>query len=404
MTWLHFGRRSGPPQDTPGTAGPYSPTDIELSRALGGGPARSGMAVGPDSAMQSATVYSCVRVISEDVGSIPLHLYRRLPNGGRERATDHPLYSILNLEPNAWQTAAEWREMLQGHVELRGNAYAKITRYGAGAFREVRELVPLHPARMQVSQDDRWRVTYKYEGKEIPASDILHIHGLSSDGVRGVAPVTLLRESIGLEMAAERHGALQFGNGARPGGVLEHPQTMSEEAAKRLKKQVMEASSGDNQHKLVLLEEGMKWHQVGLSNEDSQFIETRKLSRSVIAGAFRIPPHLIGDLERATFTNIEHQGIEYVTRTLMGRLVRWQQRLNKALLNPVERREFYFEFDPNALLRGDVKARFDAYNQGIQSGWLSRNEVREMENRNPADGLDDYLVPLNMGGAGDEEE
>jgi HK97 family phage portal protein len=221
--------------------------------------------------------------------------------------------------------------------------------------------------------------------------------------VRGVSPVTLLRESIGLEMAAERHGALQFGNGARPGGVLEHPETMSEDAALRLKKQVTEASSGDNQHKLVLLEEGMKWHQVGLSNEDAQFIETRKLSRSVIAGAFRIPPHLIGDLERATFTNIEHQGIEYVTRALMGRARRWEQRLNMTLLTPSERREFYFEFDFNVLLRGDSKTRFEAYNQAIQAGWLSRNEVRGMENLNPAPGLDEYLAPLNMRGADEEE-
>jgi HK97 family phage portal protein len=384
--------RWGAPQATAGTAGPYSPLDPELAYALGGARSRSGIPVGSESALNSPSVFACVRVIAEDVGTIGLHLYQKGRDGSRQRATDHPLYDLLHLTPNSEQTTAEFREMMQGHIELRAQAFARITRYR----NEIRELIPLHPDGVEVKRDARGRRYFRYDRSDFPASDILHVQGYS--------PVKRLVETIALEMAVERHGALQFGNGSRPGGVLEHPLTMSEEAQKRLKKQVVEASSGDNQHKLVLLEEGMKWHQVGLSNEDAQFIETRKLSRSVIAGAFRIPPHLIGDLERATFTNIEHQGIEYIARALMGRLTRWQQRLNMTLLTPAERREFYFEFDPNSLVKGDIKTRFEAYGKAIQDGWMNRNEARTRENMNPEPGLDDFLVPLNMRGAGDEEE
>jgi HK97 family phage portal protein len=387
------------PQATVGTAGPYSPLDPELAEFFGGGPTRSGAVVGADTAMRQSTVFACVRVLAEDVATLPLHLYRRTANGGRERATDHPLYELMHLRPNGWQTAGEWREMMQGHLELRGNAYARVTRYRG----EVRELIPLHPDRMTVRQDRQWRVTYRYDGREIPAGEVLHLMGLSSDGVTGLSTITLQREAIGLAIATQDHGARLFGNGARPGGILEHPGTMEEAAQKRLKKSVEDATTGANQHRLLVLEEGMKWHQVGLTNEDAQFLETRKFQRSEIAGLFRVPPHMISDLERATFTNIEHQAIQYVTHALMGRLRRWEQRLNVTLLTPAERREFYFEHDPNALLRGDVKSRFDAYNVAVQGGWMNRNEVRVRENMNPEPGLDDYLVPLNMRGAGDEE-
>jgi HK97 family phage portal protein len=358
------------------------------------------MHVTPDSAMACAAVFSCVRVVSEDVAKLPLILYRRTSDGGKERAKDHPLYARLHDTPNSWQTSVEWREMMQGHLELRGNAYALKVMSG----RQLLELIPLHPDKVTVRQDERFRLSYDIAGTAYSADQILHLRGMSSDGFTGMSTITHAREAIGLAQATERHGASLFGNGARPGGVLVHPGKLSPEAAKRLKDQWDATHGGENANSTAVLEEGVSWTQLGMTSEDSQFLETRKFQRSEIASFFRIPPHKIGDLERATFSNIEHQALEYVTDSLMPRLVRWEQRLNASLLNPSERGAYFFEFLTEGLLRGDTKARYDAYQSAIASGWMSRNEARIRENMNPEVGLDEFLRPLNMDVADKERE
>lgn len=399
-----------------GTAvAPRASTDmferIKRSMGGGGGGTRSGVKVTADSAMRCAAVYACVRVLAEDVAKIPLILYRRTGNGGRERATDHPLYSVLHDRANPWQTAFEFREMMQAHLELRGNAYAFITRGFRG---QVLELIPIHPDRVEVSQAADYTLTFKVKGERVPNESILHLRGMSLDGIIGVSTISYARETIGLALATEKHGALLFGNGARPGMVAEAPAEMSEPAAARLKESIEQQVTGDNAFRLLMLEEGAKLSSapVAMNNVDAQFLESQKYGRSQIAGLHRVPPHKIGDLERATFSNIEHQSQDYLDSAIDPRLVRWEQRLTQALLTPAERQNYYIEFLRLALLRGDSKARAEFYGAAIKDGWMNRQEPRERENLPPGpDSLNEFLVPLNMapanertGGAQDDDD
>lgn len=380
---------------------PQAATEAEtigriLRGALGG--TASGVAVSPDSALRCAAVFACVRVLAEDVAKVPLILYRRTASGGKERATDHPLYPVLHDRPNPWQTSFEFREMMQGHLELRGNAFAFINRVGG----RVQELLPIHPDRVSAKQEADYSLSYKVQGNPdpFPAERILHLRGLSSDGVTGMTPISLGREAVGLALAAEQHGARLFGNGARPGGILEHPGKVSAEAATRLKTSFEEMHGGRNVHRTALLEEGLKWTQIGMTSEDAQFLETRKYQRSEIAALFRVPPHKIGDLEKATFSNIEQQSLEYVGDSLQPRVTRWEQRLAASLLTPVERKTYYVSFLLEGLLRGDTKARYEAYGRAILDGWMNRNEARLREDLDPVEGLGEFLQPLNMTPAG----
>jgi HK97 family phage portal protein len=379
-------RLARPRAETPGDA---------LMRAIRGGGAltKSGVRVTEDTAMRVAAVFSCVRVISEDVAKLPLILYRRRPDGGKERATDHPLYRLLHDRPNALQTAFGFREMMQGHVELRGNAFARKVRVRG----QLRELLPVNPSTVTVTRRNDWEPLYRFEGdaREYGRADVLHVAGLSSDGLCGVSPIRLHRESVGLALATLEHGSKLFGNAARPSGVLQVPTALSDAAYDRLKESWETAHGGENMHRTALLEDGTKWQQVGMTSEDAQYLETRKFQRSEIAGIFRVPPHKIADLERSTFSNIEHQSLEYVTDSLLPRLIRWEQRLNADLLTPAEQEEFFFEHLVDGLLRGDSKSRYAAYQSAINTGWMSPNEARIRENLNPVDGLDDYRRPLN---------
>lgn len=372
-----------------------------LIRAMrgGGGVTKSGARVTEDSALSVADVYKCVRVIAEDIAKLPLILYRRLPNGGKERATDHPLYALMDEQPNGLQTAFEFREMMQGHIELRGNAYARKVRVRG----QVRELLPMNPAKVSVRRRSDWENVYTFDGDrtEYGRADVLHLTGLSSDGLRGLSPVTLHRETFGFSLAAAEYGAKLLGNSARPGGVLQVDKALTDKSFERIKESWEQAHGGENMHRTAILEEGVKWTQVGMSSEDAQYLETRQFERSEIAGLFRVPPHKIGDLTRSTNNNIEHQSQEYIDDALMPRLRRWEQRLNLDLLTPAERRVYFFEFLPEALLKGDVKSRFAAYQSAINTGWMSPNEVRVRENLNPADGLDEFRRPLNMETVGD---
>lgn len=378
-----------------------SATESAWGRILNGGggaTTKSGVRVTEDNAMRMAAVWACVRAASEDIAKLPLHLHRRLPGGGKERATDHPHYGLMHDAPNGVHTSFQFREMMQAAVELRGNGYAFKVRVRG----QVRELLPLEPSKVTVSRRGDWETVYKVGSKEYTRADIFHLAGLSLDGFTGVSPITYHRETIGLAMAAEKHGALLFGNGARPGMVAEAPAGLSPEAQERLKESIERATAGDNVFRLLVLEEGAKLSSapVSMTNEDAQYVELRKFQLGELARIFRMPPHKVGDLDRATFSNIEHQALEYVTDSLMPRLARWEQRLNADLLTPAEREEYFFEFNIDGLLRGDTKSRYEAHQIAFLNGLKARNEIRAQENLNPVEGGDEFRVPANTLPAG----
>lgn len=385
--------RAGPQNEVTGTLANPGADGLEMFGAV---PSKAGQMVTPLTAMQCAAVYACVRVLAESMAQLPLAVYKRRADGGADEAPEHPLYPLLHDAPNGFQTSFEWREMQMGHVALRGNAYCVISRTVKG----VAELLPLHPDRVRVTQLPDWSLRYDVTGIAEPLrqSDILHLHGLSSTGVYGLSPIAQARETIGLALAAEDHGSRLFANGAEPSGVLSHPGPgkLSDDARKNLKESWQRAHSGPNKHGTALLEEGLTWTKLAVTNKDAQFLETRQYQRAEIASLFRIPPHLIGDLTRATFSNIEQQSLEFVIHTLMPWVKRWEQRLSRQLLSDVDRRTYFVRFKVDGLLRGDIAGRYAAYAIAITNGWLNRNEVRALEGLNRADGLDEYLKPLNM--------
>lgn len=365
-----------------------------------GNKAASGVSVNEKTALTSTAVFSAVDILSRTLASLPLPVYRRLQGGGKEKATDHPLYEILHDLSNPEMTSFEFRQALMGHLALWGNAYAEIERNNAG---QIIALWPLRPDRMTVKRDSKG-LLYIYQMPDggqvgLRQSNIMHIRGLSSDGIIGYSPIRMAREAIGLALATEEFGARFFGNGSNPGGVLQHPGKLSEEAARRLKKSWEEMHQGLSQsHRVAILEEGMTWQQVGIPPEDAQFLETRKFQVTEIARIFHVPPHMLGDLERSTFSNIEHQGIEFVVHTMRPWLVCWEQAIKRDLFMPAERQIYFAEFLVDGLLRGDIQSRYQAYAIGRQNGWLSADDIRELENMNPLpDGQGKvYLVPLNM--------
>lgn len=380
--------------------GPLPLTAARVIEWLGGEASVTGVRMTPEQSLRQAAVYSCVRIISEDVASLPLITYRRLAQG-KDRAVDHPLFVLLHDSPNPHMTAMQCRETMQGHLLLRGNAYAQIERDEVG---RIVGLWPLHPDRMDtpvLSQAGTLLYSYRRANGEpvaLTQSDVLHLRGLSPDGIMGYSPIALHRETLGNAQAMLEYGARFFGNNSQPGGYLSKKEgRINEDTAKRLKDSWEAAHRGlDNAHRVAVLEEGLEWHQIGLSNEDSQYLDSRKFSRSEIAGIFRVPPHKIGDLERATFSNIEEQAIEYVTDTLQSWLVRWEQQINKDLLAPGERKQYFVEHLLDAKLRGKTLERMQSYQLGIQNGIYSPNDVLAMENRNPFEGGDLHLQPMNF--------
>lgn len=374
--------------------------------ADGGEEAASGVRVSEETAMRNSAFFDAVRLISEDVGSLPLPLFERLARGKR-RAPEHSLFRVVHDQANPLMSAMQLRETLQGHALTWGDGVAYVERNGRG---EVDSVWPLRPDRLKITTVDDpvspWRFTLRYRyrlpgGQEttLLPDEVLHIAGLGFDGVRGYSIVHQARESIGLGLATERFGAAWFGNGSRPSGVLTHPMTVSEPARLRMKADWHNMHRGiDRAHRMAILEEGVQWQQIGIPPEDAQFLETRKFQVTEIARWFRLPPHKLADLERATFSNIEHQGIDYVTSSLRPWLVRWEQAIWMRLLTTPERGRYFAEHIVEGLLRGDVKTRYEAYAVGRNWGWLSADDVRELENMNPLpDGRGEvYLIPLNM--------
>jgi HK97 family phage portal protein len=356
------------------------------------------MHVSPDSALRLATVYACVRVLSESMASLPLVIYQRRADGGKDKVTDHWLFRLLAKRPNRFQNPFEWREMLQGHLALRGNAYNQIITNAKG---EVVELMPLHPDRIRLellpSGEYRYRFTDRFGNESIlPRGEVWHLRGLSSDGLLGMSPIELARENLGMALAAQDYGARFFANDAKPtGGWIEFPGSFKDSEAKKVfRESYQQAQSGANRGKVLVLENGMKFHEVGVTNKDAQFLELRKFQITDVARLFRVPPHMIGDLDRATFSNIEQQSLEFVMHTMTPWAERWEASIESELL--LEGDDIEVEFDFANLMRGDAASRASFYQSGIQNGWLTRNEARIAENLNPLDGLDEPLRPLNM--------
>lgn len=371
------------------------------------GPTSSGNVVTERTAMQTTAVYACVRVLSEAVAGLPLNLYRYTPDGGKEKAINHPLYRLLHDAPNPEMTSFIFRETLMSHLLLWGNAYAQIIRNGMG---EVVGLYPLMPDRMEVDRDEEGNLVYiytkyfdeagarhRYEQVKLPAWQVLHIPGLGYDGLIGYSPIAMARNAIGMSMAAEDFGATFFANGATPGGVLEHPGIVKD--PERLRESWHAQFSGKNSHNIAVLEEGMTFKPMSIPPEEAQFLETRKFQIDEIARIFRVPPHMVGDLEKSSFSNIEQQSLEFVKYTVGPWVARWEQSLSQALLLPSEKTRYTIKYNLDGLLRGDYESRMNGYAVGRQNGWLSANDIRELENMNriPAEeGGDEYLINGNM--------
>lgn len=362
-----------------------------------GAPTKAGTRVSPDTALQYSAVLACVRILAETVASLPLPVYRRLMPRGKQRAPEHPLYRVLHDEANPEMTAFTFRETLQAHLAMWGNAYAEIEYDTDGRVVALWPLLPDRTWPERVNGVKVYKTIIAGKGYVLPAWRVFHVVGLGFDGIRGYSPIRLAREAIGLGLAAQEFGARLFSQGARPAGVLTHPGRLSEEAAKRLRVSWEEMYSGlTGAHRTAILEEGMKWESIGIPPEDAQFLQTRRFQIEEIARIYRIPPHMLGDLERATFSNVEHLSIEFVVHTMRPWFVRWEQCIHQQLFLPQEKDQYFAEFLVDGLLRGDTESRYRAYSIGRQWGWLSPNDIRELENMNPIPGGDVYHVPLNM--------
>ena len=350
------------------------------NQLLGWVPTRAGTTIDEQSALALPIVYACVRVIAESIASLPLITYRRTPEGGKERATDNPYYSLFHDAPNPAMTSFGWRETLMTHLTTWGNGYNEITETGFGT-----EVWPLPPHRMEVGWEAGHKV-FDYladdgQKKRLDAKRIWHIPGLSTNGLVGLSPIQAHRESLGEMLATRDFGSSFYRNNARPAAVLEHPATLSAGAIERLATQMDQLRGTGNAGKTIVMEEGMKLHEVGVPPEDAQYIETRKLQREDVCSIYRMPPHMVGVLDHATFSNIEHQSIDFVVHTLRPWLVRLEQSIKSFFL--ADQPDIFVEFLVDGLLRGDAEARSKALAVQLEHEAITVNEWREIENRNP---------------------
>lgn len=371
------------------------------------GGSTAGKAVNERSAMQMTAVYSCVRILSEAIAGLPLHLYMYTEDGNKVKAVEHPLYRLLHDEPNPEMSSFVFRETLMTHLLLWGNAYSQIIRNGKG---EIVALYPLMPNKMTVDRDASGKLYYSYQRSNEEAiqskdskvilkpADVLHIPGLGFDGLVGYSPIAMAKNAIGMAIACEEYGAKFFSNGAAPGGVLEHPGTIKDPQRIRDSWQSTFGGSG-NANKIAVLEEGMKFTPIGIAPEQAQFLETRKFQIDEIARIFRVPPHMVGDLEKSSFSNIEQQSLEFVKYTLDPWVVRWEQSLQRSRFSFEEKQKYFFKFNVDGLLRGSYHERMQGYSVGIQNGFMSPNDVRALENLDlilDELGGNSYMVNGNM--------
>ena len=399
--WFGFSK----PRDAPNTELPRIEDNV---RDSGGvfvfGMTNSGERVDEKSAMQIATVYACVRLLSNTIAGLPLHLYRYTGKGDdKERATDHPLYKILYRQANPEMTSFSFWEAIMTHLLLWGNAYAQIVRDGKNG---ILGLYPLLPENVEIDRDEHGNLFYTYHAytDEVPGEhdkdiifqrdEILHIPGLGFNGLVGFSPIAMMKNALGTTLAVERYGSSFFRNGAQPAGVLEHPGVLKD--PQKIRDNWMNAYGGaGNAHKVAVLEEGMQYKPISLPPEDSQFLSTREFGVEEICRMFQVPPHLVQDLKRSTFNNIEHQGISFVQYSLMPWLIRIEKGIVKDLLIEEEQDTYFPKFNVDGLMRGDYKSRMDAYAIGVGNGFFSPNDVRRLENMDliPHDeGGDDYYL------------
>ena len=395
-----------------GFLGLFKSRDKPVNRTAGSGysfffgGSAAGKTVNERSAMQMTAVYACVRILSEAVAGLPLQVYRYNDEGGKEKAIEHPLYMLLHDEPNPEMSSFVFRETLMTHLLLWGNAYAQIIRNGKG---EIVALYPLMPNKMQVDRDEQGRLYYQYQRSNDEAlketgtvilspRDVLHIPGLGFDGLVGYSPIAMAKNAIGLAIAAEEYGSKFYANGAAPSGVLEHPGTIKDPSRVRDSWQSTFGGSG-NSNKVAVLEEGMKYTPISISPNEAQFLETRKFQIDEIARIFRVPPHMVGDLEKSSFSNIEQQSLEFVKYTLDPWVIRWEQSIQRTLFTADEKKQYFVKFNVEGLLRGDYASRMQGYAVARQNGWMSANDIRGLENLDlipDEDGGNLYLINGNM--------
>lgn len=360
--------------------------------------------------MQITAVYACIRVLSESIAQLPLQLYK-YEDGKRVKATEHPLYFLLHSEPNPEMTSFNWREAMMMHMLVFGNCYSQKIFDGSG---NVKALYPLMADKMKLSRDKNKQLYYEYTYSDLEADtykskdktvileprEVFHVPGMGFDGLIGYSPLALAKNAVGTGLACEKYGAKFFNNSAIPTGVLEHPNVLDQEAAERLRENWNSIYGGSNSAgKVAVLEQGMSYKPISITPEQVQFLQTRKFQTGEIARIFRVPPHMIGDLERSTYANIEQQSLEFVKYTLDPWLTRWEQAIQRSLLKPEEKSTYYARFNVDGLLRGDYQSRMNGYALGRQNGWYSTNDIRNLENMelvDPEDGGDLYLINGNM--------
>lgn len=368
----------------------------------------SGEAVTPETSMRLTAVSCCVRILAETIAELPLGVYRYTADGGREKATDLKLYNVIHDEVNAEMTSYQFREMMMTQLCVYGNAYAQIIRNNRG---EVVALYPLQANRMNVYRDNGGRLYYTYDRRPVDSNsdgeyekvrfeweDVLHVPGLGFNGITGLSPLSLARETLGSAIAAEKFAGSFFGNGASPSGILEYPKSVKD--PQEFVKRFNEAYSGPkNAGKIPLLEDGMTFKTVSITPQDAQYLETRKFNINEIARIYRIPPHMLADLEKSSFSNIEQQSLEFVKYTIAPWVAKWEQALRQKLLTEEQKTRYFFAFNLEGLLRGDYASRMQGYSIARQNGWMSANDIRTLENMNkiPAEeGGDLYLVNGSM--------
>lgn len=369
-----------------------------LLALFGASPAVSGVQVTPETAMRCPAVYGAVKIISESVAQLPLHLFQRLPGGGKERASNHPLEELLSGQANDWTSAFEFRLYLQMALCLHGNAYAYINRVDG----RIAELIPLPSSSVTVEIDTAtlepfYRVTAADGSQRVyDRTEIFHLRTLSTTPHVGLSPIMQAKEAIGLALVMEEYGARLFSSGARPGGVLKYEKMLTQETRIRLRDSFNSAhAGGPNAGKTLILEDGMDFQPLQFNSVDLQFLELRRYQLAEIARVFRIPLHLLQELERTTHNNAEHMGQQFLSLTLLPWLKCWEGAIRRSLLTPEERNEYYAEFLTDDLARADLAARFDAYAKAVTNGLLSPNEVRAAENRPPYAGGDQFRLPMN---------
>jgi HK97 family phage portal protein len=371
-----------------------------LYAALGGYASNTGVPVTPFTALQAAAVYGCVRCISQDIAMLRPFVRKALAVSGFSIEKQHPLMNLFR-DPNRWQTPFEFWSYLVTSICLRGNAFCVVERDMAG---NPIELVPIAPDRVTIMLSEDGELWYRINSRRlgyglvVPPDDMMHLKNISVDGYVGVSPIAVAQDVIGLALATQQHGGILFRQGAQIGGVITHPGTLSKEASERVANSWRETHAGvQNSHKVAILEEGMKFDKIAMTNEDSQFLETRRFQVVDICRLYGVPPHRLGELDKATLNNIEQQNQQYVDSALKPIARSIAEQCDSHLLFSDERDRLSIQFDFDDMTRGDLLTRYQAYQIGTLNGWLSRNEVRAKENMDPVEGGDEYRVPLNTG-------